>query len=69
MEVVKEHILKHGLKQDKPYVREVRHTCTGFDIFYGTERQAFRYANYEVALGVSRDLQRHGNFYPMEVED
>ncbi|HFI0055603.1 TPA: hypothetical protein ACGORU_001952 [Streptococcus suis] len=42
--------LKHGLKQDRPFIREVRVNCTGIDIFYGNERQAMRFASRAAAV-------------------
>ncbi|HEL1612404.1 TPA: hypothetical protein TXL52_000439 [Streptococcus suis] len=61
--------LKHGSKQDRPFVREVRVNCTGIDIFYGNERQAFRYANWQVGVVMTKQLYLHGNFKIIEVED
>ncbi len=27
--------LRHGSKQDRPFIRDVKVSCTGIDIFYG----------------------------------
>lgn len=67
--MAKQCILKHGSKQDKPFIRDVRHSCTGFDISYGSQAQAFRYASRAVAVNVLRALQVYGNFYIVEVTD
>ncbi|HEM4974317.1 TPA: hypothetical protein U1157_001200 [Streptococcus suis] len=61
-------VLKHGLKQDKPFIRDVRHTCTGLEIFYGNEKQAFRYATWAVGVQMVRALQDFGNFKIIEEE-
>lgn len=60
--------LKHGSKQDRPFVREVRVSCTGIDIFFGNERQAMRFASRAAAIHVSRALKEYGNFYLIEEE-
>ena len=36
--------LRHGSKQDRPFIRYVKVSCTGIDISYGNERQAMRFA-------------------------
>ncbi|CYU93708.1 Uncharacterised protein [Streptococcus suis] len=58
--------LKHGSKKDKPFVREVKVSSTGIDIFYGNERQAMRFASRAAAIHVSRALKDYGNFYLIE---
>lgn len=58
--------LKHGSKQDRPFIREVRVSSTGIDIFYGNERQAMRFASRAAAIHVSRALKDYGNFYLIE---
>ncbi|CYV47347.1 hypothetical protein HO670_07880 [Streptococcus suis] len=58
--------LKHGSKQDRPFIREVRVSCAGIDIFYGNERQAMRFASRAAAIHVSRALKDYGNFYLIE---
>ncbi|HEL2218492.1 TPA: hypothetical protein TYI97_001053 [Streptococcus suis] len=69
LDKVKRVILKHGLKQDNPFVRDVRHSTTGLEIFYGNERQDFRYANWQVGVVMTKHLYLHGNFKIIEVED
>ena len=66
--MVKRVILKNPVKQDKPYIREIRHLTTGFDIFYGNEQQAMRFASRAAAIHVSRALKDYGNFYLFEEE-
>lgn len=58
--------LKHGSKQDKPFIRSVRVDCMGIDISYGNERQAMRFASRAAAIHVSRALKDYGNFYLIE---
>ncbi|HEM4717507.1 TPA: hypothetical protein U1137_000523 [Streptococcus suis] len=60
--------LKHGSKKTRPFIREVRVSCTGIDIFYGNERQAMRFASRAAAIHVSRALKDYGNFYLIEEE-
>lgn len=67
--MVKRVILKHGLKQDDPFVREVLNLTTGLEVSYGNERQAFRYANWQVGVVMTKQLYLHGNFKIIEVED
>ncbi|CYW68144.1 hypothetical protein HPA24_04315 [Streptococcus suis] len=69
LDKVKRVILKNLAKQDKPYIREIRHLTTGFDIFYGNEQQAFRYATWAVGVDMARSLYLRGNFKIIEVED
>ncbi|HEM5056625.1 TPA: hypothetical protein U1265_000779 [Streptococcus suis] len=66
LDKVKCYSLKHGSKKDKPFVREVKVSCTGIDIFYGNERQAMRFASRAAAIHVSRALKDYGNFYLIE---
>ncbi|MCH1645057.1 hypothetical protein M5P42_02730 [Streptococcus suis] len=61
--------LRHGSKQDRPFIRDVKVSCTGIDISYGNERQAFRYANWQVGVVMTKQLYLHGNFKIIEVED
>ncbi|MGT2716583.1 hypothetical protein [Streptococcus respiraculi] len=62
-------ILKHGLKQDKPYLRNAEFKCTGIDLSYCEEpRKAMKFASRSVAILVSRALIAYGNFYPIEEE-
>ncbi|WP_156010038.1 hypothetical protein [Streptococcus ruminantium] len=58
--------LRHGSKQDRPFIREVKFSCTGIDIAYGNERQAMRFASRAAAIHVSRALKDYGNFYLIE---
>ncbi len=67
--MVKRVILKNHAKQDKPYIREIRHLTTGFDIFYGNEQQAFRYATWAVGVDMARSLYLRGDFKIIEVDD
>ncbi|MDG4501795.1 hypothetical protein [Streptococcus suis] len=46
LDKVKRVILKHGLKQDNPFVRDVRHSTTGLEIFYGCEDLLLENAGY-----------------------
>ncbi|HEM6112246.1 TPA: hypothetical protein U2B98_001192 [Streptococcus suis] len=60
--------LRHGSKQDRPFIREVKVSCTGIDIQYGNERQAMQFASRAAAIHVSRALKDYGNFYLIEEE-
>lgn len=68
LDKVKRYSLKHGSKKAKPFVREVKVSCTGIDIAYGNERQAMRFASRAAAIHVSRALKDYGNFYLVEEE-
>lgn len=59
-------LLKHGSKQSKAFIRDVRFSCTGIDIFYCEQSQAMRFASRAVAIHVSRALKDYGNFYLIE---
>lgn len=59
-------ILKHGSKQTSPFIKDVRFSCTGIDIFYCDQQQAMRFASRAVAIHVSRALKDYGNFYLIE---
>ncbi len=67
--MVKRVILKNPAKQDKAYIREIRHLTTGLDIFYGNEQQAFRYATWTVGVDMARSLYLRGDFKIIEVDD
>lgn len=60
-------ILKRDYKKTKPYVREIRISCTGIDISYGDERQAMRFVSRAVAVHMLQALRSYGDFYPVEV--
>lgn len=53
-------------RKDKPYLRNVVLTTTGFDVMFGTEAQAFRFASRSVAINIRNALKHHGDFYPVE---
>lgn len=60
--------LKHGSKQSKAFIRDVRFSCTGIEIFYCEQHQAMRFASWAVAVHISRALKDYGNFYLIEEE-
>lgn len=64
--ISKRWFLKHGLKE--LFIRDVRHTCTGLDVSWGTKRQAFAYSTREVAVVMARCLEIYGcgNLYLIE---
>lgn len=62
-------ILKHGTREDKPYLRSVVINVTGLDISCSEEKKAMRFVSRAVALQVGKALRdSFGNFYPVEVE-
>lgn len=62
-------ILKHGTKEDKPFLKSVDVEVTGIDISFSDERKAMRFASRGAAIQVSKALRiSYGNFYPMEVD-
>ncbi|HGK8628323.1 TPA: hypothetical protein ACLZK2_002177 [Streptococcus pneumoniae] len=62
-------ILKHGTREDKPFLRSAIISVTGLDISCSEEKKAMRFISRAVALQVSKALRgSFGNFYPVEVE-
>lgn len=61
-------ILKHGTKEEKPYLMSAKIGVTGIDISFSEERGAIRFVSRAVALQVAKALRSFGNFYPVEVE-
>lgn len=62
-------ILKHGAKEDKPFLKSVDVKVTGIDISFSDERKAMRFASRGAAIQVGRALRSSfGNFYPVEVK-
>ena len=62
-------ILKHGTKEDKPFLMSVAISVTGVDISYSDERKAMRFISRGAAVQVGKALRgSFGNFYPVEIE-
>ena len=62
-------ILRHGTREDKPFLRSAVIGVTGIDVSYSDERKAMRFISRAVALQVGKALRvSFGNFYPVEVE-
>lgn len=62
-------ILRHGTREDKPFLRSATIGVTGIDVSYSDERTAMRFISRAVALQVGKALRgSFGNFYPVEVE-
>ena len=62
-------ILKHGTREDKPYLMSAKIGVTGIDISFSEERGAIRFVSRAVAMQVGKALRvSFGNFYPVEVE-
>ena len=61
-------ILKHGTKEDKPFLKSVDVVVTGIDISFSDEIKAMKFASRGAAIQVGRALRgSFGNFYPVEV--
>ena len=61
-------ILKHGTKEDKPFLKSVVVAVTGIDISFSDEKKALRFASRGTAIQVGKALRSSfGNFYPVEV--
>ena len=61
-------ILKHGTKEDKPFLKSVDVVVTGIDISFSDERKAMKFASRGAAIQVGKALRgSFGNFYPVEV--
>lgn len=62
-------ILKHGTREDKPFLRSAVIGVTGIDVSYSDERKALRFVSRAAALQVGKALRgSFGNFYPVEVK-
>ena len=61
-------ILKHGTKEEKPYLMSAKIGVTGIDISFSEERGAIRFVSRAVALQVAKALRSCGNFYVMQVK-
>lgn len=62
-------ILRHGTREDKPFLRSVVIGVTGLDISYSEEKKAMRFVSRGVAVQVGKALRgSFGTFYPVEVE-
>lgn len=62
-------ILRHGTREDKPFLRSVVIGVTGLDISCSEEKKAMRFVSRGAAVQVDKALRgSFGNFYPVEVE-
>ena len=62
-------ILKHGTKEDKPFLKSVDVAVTGIDVSFSDERKAMKFTSRGAAIQVGRALRgSFGNFYPVEVQ-
>lgn len=62
-------ILKHGTKEDKPFLKSVDVVVTGIDISFSDERKAMKFASRGAAIQVGKALRgSFGNFYTVEVQ-
>ena len=61
-------ILKHGTKEEKPYLMSATIGVTGIDVSYSNERKAMRFISRAVALQVGKTLRSFGNFYVIQVK-
>ena len=62
-------VLKHGSREDKPFLMSAVIGATGLDISCSEEKKAMRFISRAAALQVGKALRSSfGNFYPIEVE-
>lgn len=61
-------ILKHGTREDKPFLMSVAIGVTGIDISFSEERGAIRFVSRAVAMQVGKALRSFGNFYVIQVK-
>lgn len=61
-------ILKHGTREDKPFLMSVAIGVTGIDISFSEERGAIRFVSRAVAVQVAKALRSFGNFYVIQVK-
>ena len=61
-------ILKHGTREDKPFLRSAVIGVTGLDISCSEENKALRFVSRAAAVQVGKALRgSFWNFYPVEV--
>lgn len=62
-------ILRHGTREDKPFLMSVAIGVTGIDVSCSEEKKAMRFISRAAAVQVGKALRgSFGNFYPVEVE-
>lgn len=62
-------VLRHGTREDKPFLRSAIISVTGLGISCSDEKKAMRFISRAAALQVGKALRgSFGNFYPVEVE-
>ena len=61
-------ILKHGAREDKPFLRSAVIGVTGLDISCSEEKKALRFVSRAVAMQVAKALRSFGNFYVIQVK-
>ena len=61
-------ILKHGTKEEKPYLMSAKIGVTGIDISFSEERGAIPFVSRAVAMQVAKALRSFGNFYVIQVK-
>lgn len=61
-------ILKHGTREDKPFLMSAKIGVTGIDISFSEERGAIRFVSRAVAMQVGKALRSFGNFYVIQVK-
>ena len=62
-------VLRHGTREDKPFLRSAIISVTGLAISCSEEKKAMRFVSRAAALEVGKALRgSFGNFYPVEVE-
>lgn len=61
-------ILKHGTKEEKPYLMSAKIGVTGIDISFSEERGAIRFVSRAAAMQVAKALRSFGNFYVIQVK-
>ena len=62
-------ILRHGTREDKPFLRSAVIGVTGLHISCSEEKKALRFVSRAAAIQVGKALRSSfGNFYLVEVE-
>lgn len=61
-------ILKHGTRENKPFLMSAKIGVTGIDISFSEERGAIRFVSRAVAMQVAKALRSFGNFYVIQVK-
>lgn len=62
-------ILKHGLKQEKPFIKSVVVSVTGLNVSFSDESKAMKFVSRGAAIQVGHALRMsYGTFYLVQID-